>query len=114
VSNLQLFIGCVAIWGSTWLAITYQLGAVEPEASVTYRFLLASLLLFAYCRSASCRCATRARAPVDRALRRADVRCQLHLRVLRRAAHRLRLVAVGYSASPLLRCSASALSSARR
>ncbi|APV48361.1 hypothetical protein BWI17_00860 [Betaproteobacteria bacterium GR16-43] len=50
MSNLQLFIGCVAIWGSTWLAITYQLGTVEPEASVTYRFFLASLLLFAYCR----------------------------------------------------------------
>ena len=49
MSNLQLFVGCVAIWGSTWLAITYQLGSVEPEASVTYRFLLASLLLFAYC-----------------------------------------------------------------
>jgi len=49
LSNLQLFIGCVAIWGSTWLAITYQLGAVEPEASVTYRFLLASVLLFAFC-----------------------------------------------------------------
>ena len=37
------------IWGSTWFAITFQLGRVEPEASVTYRFLLASLLLFAYC-----------------------------------------------------------------
>jgi drug/metabolite transporter (DMT)-like permease len=49
LSNLQLFIGCVAIWGSTWLAITFQLGRVEPEASVTYRFLLASLLIFAYC-----------------------------------------------------------------
>lgn len=50
MTNLQLFTACVAIWGSTWLAITYQLGSVEPEASVTYRFFLASLLLFAYCR----------------------------------------------------------------
>ncbi len=49
MSNLQLFIAAVAIWGSTWLAITYQLGRVAPEASVFYRFLLASLLLFAYC-----------------------------------------------------------------
>lgn len=39
----------MAIWGSTWLAITFQLGRVAPEASVFYRFLLASLLLFAYC-----------------------------------------------------------------
>lgn len=49
LSNLQLFVACVAIWGSTWLAITFQLGRVAPEASVFYRFLLASLLLFAYC-----------------------------------------------------------------
>jgi drug/metabolite transporter (DMT)-like permease len=50
MTNLQLFLACVAIWGSTWLAITFQLGKVPPEASVTYRFLLASFLLFGYCR----------------------------------------------------------------
>jgi drug/metabolite transporter (DMT)-like permease len=49
LSNLRLFAASVAIWGSTWFAITFQLGRVEPEASVAYRFLLASLLLFAYC-----------------------------------------------------------------
>ena len=37
------------VWGSTWIAITYQLGQVAPEASVFYRFLLASVMLFAYC-----------------------------------------------------------------
>ena len=49
MSNLQLFAASAAIWGSTWFAITFQLGHVEPEASVTYRFLLAALLLFAFC-----------------------------------------------------------------
>jgi drug/metabolite transporter (DMT)-like permease len=49
LSNLQLFAACVAIWGSTWIAITFQLGAVAPEASVFYRFLLAAAMLFAYC-----------------------------------------------------------------
>jgi drug/metabolite transporter (DMT)-like permease len=49
MTNLQLFIACVAIWGSTWIAITFQLGRVAAEASVFYRFLLASLLLFGYC-----------------------------------------------------------------
>jgi drug/metabolite transporter (DMT)-like permease len=49
MSNLQLFVACVAIWGSTWIAITYQLGRVAPEASVFYRFVLASAILFAYC-----------------------------------------------------------------
>ena len=47
MTTLQLFAACVAIWGSTWIAITFQLGSVAPEASVFYRFLLASALLFA-------------------------------------------------------------------
>lgn len=51
MTNLQLFAACVAIWGTTWLAITYQLGSVAPEASVSYRFLLASLLVFAWCKA---------------------------------------------------------------
>ncbi len=41
---------CVGIWGSTWIAITYQLGSVAPEASVFYRFLLAAGILLAFCR----------------------------------------------------------------
>ena len=40
---------CTAIWGSTWLAITYQLGDVEPELSVAYRFGLAAFVLFVWC-----------------------------------------------------------------
>jgi drug/metabolite transporter (DMT)-like permease len=37
------------IWGTTWYAIKFQLGRVAPEASVAYRFGLASLLLFGWC-----------------------------------------------------------------
>ena len=51
MTNLQLFTACVAIWGTTWLAITYQLGSVAPEASVFYRFLLASIVVFAWCKA---------------------------------------------------------------
>ena len=40
---------CAAIWGSTWLAITYQLGDVAPELSVAYRFGIAAIVLFAWC-----------------------------------------------------------------
>jgi len=43
-----LYILVSLIWGSTWLAITFQLGVVAPEASVVYRFGLASLVLMAY------------------------------------------------------------------
>ena len=40
---------CALIWGSTWIAITFQLGQIAPAMSVGYRFLLASTLLFVYC-----------------------------------------------------------------
>ena len=49
VADLQYFVACVAIWSTTWIAITFQLGTVAPEMSVAYRFLLASALLFAWC-----------------------------------------------------------------
>ena len=32
------------IWGTTWLVIKFQLGVVEPEVSVAWRFALASAL----------------------------------------------------------------------
>lgn len=48
MGNTFLYIVTVLIWGSTWLAIKFQLGVVPPELSVAYRFLLGSLLLFAY------------------------------------------------------------------
>lgn len=37
------------IWGSTWYAITFQLGTVDPLYSVSYRFMLAGILLIGYC-----------------------------------------------------------------
>lgn len=47
---LGLYLTSVLIWGSTWLAITFQFGSVPPAVSVAYRFLLAALILFAWCR----------------------------------------------------------------
>ncbi|MGZ9099658.1 MAG: DMT family transporter [Brevundimonas sp.] len=40
---------CAAIWGTTWYAITLQLGTVAPLASIVWRFGLASALLFVGC-----------------------------------------------------------------
>ena len=37
------------IWGSTWYAIKFQLGTVDPLLSVAYRFILAGLLLITFC-----------------------------------------------------------------
>ena len=45
-----LYGSTVAIWGSTWLVITFQLGTVDPIISVIYRMALASVLLFLLCR----------------------------------------------------------------
>lgn len=44
-----LFLTATVVWGSTWLAIKYQLGTVAPEWSVAYRFALAALLLVIWC-----------------------------------------------------------------
>ena len=48
--NALLYIVTVMIWGSSWLAIKYQLGSVDPMVSVAYRFLLASGISWLYCR----------------------------------------------------------------
>ena len=46
-----LFAIATLIWGSTWLAITFQLGVVAAEISVAYRFALASAVLAIWCRA---------------------------------------------------------------
>ena len=48
--NALLYVVTVLIWGSSWLAIKYQLGSVDPMVSVAYRFMLASALSWLYCR----------------------------------------------------------------
>ncbi|WP_206483247.1 DMT family transporter [Thalassotalea sp. G2M2-11] len=50
MNNFLLYMLTVLIWGSTWIAINYQLGEVSNEASLSYRFGLAALVLFAYCK----------------------------------------------------------------
>jgi drug/metabolite transporter (DMT)-like permease len=40
---------CTLAWGTTWFAITQQLGVVDPVISIVYRFSLAAALLFAWC-----------------------------------------------------------------
>ena len=48
--NFFLYVSASLIWGSTWLAIKFQLTQVPPVLSVAYRFCLAALILLAYCR----------------------------------------------------------------
>ena len=49
MSNLILYIVTVLVWGSTWIGIEYQLGVVDPTVSVFYRYVIAALVLFAWC-----------------------------------------------------------------
>lgn len=44
--SVFLYTIVVLIWGSTWLAVKYQIGPVSPEVSVAYRMGSAALLLF--------------------------------------------------------------------
>jgi len=46
LNNAFLYVVAVLIWGSTWLAIEFQLGTVEPEVSIVYRYLAAAGILF--------------------------------------------------------------------
>ncbi len=48
MQNALLYALTSLIWGSTWIAITFQLGTVAPEASIVYRFALAALVLGAF------------------------------------------------------------------
>ena len=50
MSNRMLYVLTVLIWGSTWIAIEYQLGSVAPVVSVFYRYALAAMLLLVWCK----------------------------------------------------------------
>jgi len=50
LKNIFLFLIPTLIWGSTWYAIKFQLGVVDPVVSVVYRFFLAGILLLLYCK----------------------------------------------------------------
>jgi len=50
MSNRFLYAVTVLVWGTTWIGIEFQLGTVAPEVSVFYRYTLAALSLFAWCK----------------------------------------------------------------
>jgi drug/metabolite transporter (DMT)-like permease len=106
--NLQIFLVCVLIWGSTWIAIKFQLGAVPPEVSIAWRFLLAAALLAGYCawRGETLRFDWRTHRtllPFGLFMFCISYVCVYHAERFVVSG----LVAVGYSASPLLNMLAS-------
>lgn len=46
--NVALYGLTVLVWGTTWIAMKYQVGPVAPELSVAYRFLIAAAIVFAW------------------------------------------------------------------
>ena len=99
----QLFAVCVLAWGTTWHAITYQLGHTTPEVGVALRFALASGLVLAVCalRGVPLRFAPREHAVL--ASQGALMFGVSYVFVYHAERHLPSgLVAVGYSASPLI------------
>ena len=103
ISNFQLFSICVLIWGSTWIAITFQLGTVAPEMSVAYRFLLASAVLFGYCRWRGLPLAFKLRQHLDFAVFGVLMFCIGYILVYHAETLIVSgMVAIAYSASPMI------------
>jgi drug/metabolite transporter (DMT)-like permease len=93
----------VLIWSTTWHAILYQLAHTTPEAGVTLRFALAGALILglAAWRGDRLRCTPREHALL--ALQGVFMYSLAYLAVYHAERHvPTGLVAVGYSASPLV------------
>jgi len=99
----QLFAIAVAIWGTTWHAILYQLEHTPPETSVALRFGLAGLLALgvAVWRGDRLRCTAGEHLRI--ALQGVFMYSLAYVCVYHAEKHvPSGLVAVGYSASPLV------------
>jgi drug/metabolite transporter (DMT)-like permease len=98
-----LFFAAVAIWGTTWIAITFQLHAATPEAGVAWRFLCAAALLAAWCAWRGLSLRFDRRLHLLFALQGLAGFCISYLFVYHAERFIVSgLVAVGYAASPLV------------
>jgi len=50
--DLGLYAMTVFLWGTSWLAIKFQLGVVSPEVSIVYRMAIAAAMMFVLCLAA--------------------------------------------------------------
>jgi drug/metabolite transporter (DMT)-like permease len=49
MNTRTLFGAAVAIWGTTWFAIKFQLEAIAPDFGVVLRFAVAAALVLGWC-----------------------------------------------------------------
>ncbi len=103
LKNWQLLAVCVLTWGTTWYAITFQIGIAPPEVGVALRFGLAGAVVLAMCglRGLPLRFTPRDHARL--ALQGGFMYGLSYLCVYHAEQHVVSgLVAVGFSASPLV------------
>lgn len=101
--NWQLFAVCVLTWGTTWYAITWQIGRVEPEVGVALRFAIAGAIVLGIGAAQGQRLRSCARDHVLFALQGALMYGVSYVCVYQAERHLVSgLVAVGYSAVPLV------------
>jgi drug/metabolite transporter (DMT)-like permease len=103
LSTWQLFAVCVLTWGTTWYAITFQVGPVSPEFGVALRFGLAGAVVLSMCALRGIGLAFTRRDHALLALQGAFLYGVSYVCVYHAEQHLVSgLVAVGYSASPLV------------
>jgi drug/metabolite transporter (DMT)-like permease len=103
LKNWQLFAICVLTWGTTWYAITFQLGHSAPEVDVALRFALAGTVVLAMCALRGMRLRFSWRDHALLALQGSFMYGVSYVCVYHAERHLVSgLVAVGYSASPLV------------
>jgi drug/metabolite transporter (DMT)-like permease len=99
----QLLAVCTLVWGTTWHAVTYQIGAVAPELAVALRFLCAGALVLGACLLRGLPLRFSAHDHGRLALQGVFLYGIAYVGVYYAERHVASgLVAVGYSASPLL------------
>ncbi len=99
----QLIAVCVLTWGTTWYAITFQIGATTPEFGVALRFGLAGGVVLMWCAAKGGRLRLSACDHARLALQGGFMYGLSYLCVYHAEKHLVSgLVAVGYSASPLV------------
>lgn len=99
----HLFAACVLIWSTTWYAITFQVGRAAPEVGVALRFLLAGCVVLVLAAFRGDRLRFDAAGHARLALQGCFMYGVSYLCVYHAEQHLVSgLVAVGYSASPLI------------
>jgi drug/metabolite transporter (DMT)-like permease len=99
----QLFAICVLTWGTTWYAITFQVGRLSPEVGVALRFAIAGLVVLAIGLARGDRLRFGAAEHRLLALQGCFMYGVSYLCVYHAEKHLVSgIVAVGYSASPLV------------